>query len=232
VKRRRLLSPRQVSVVEAEFWQAWDECRSAGFDRILPYRGAIVDNVMPENGDAYYYSDAQGNFHVQFNPTYYPSPPLTKRHRYVHETGHIADQMLRRFGMTQNYLFTRTHAYRFRGLAATPATWQEAANDAGNAWAWLPVERFAELFVVAVFGYIEVERTANWGLPLDAAKTRRFMLDLVNEVAPKTWPQFPSSRIIAKAEDDTLAMYHRTTDNVISVWNDQLQPLGSVRKWW
>lgn len=209
-----------------DFNVQWDRVR--GMFGLLPYR--ITVHVGSD--DAQFWTDANGQFHVQLSATYEATPPLTKDHRYIHEAMHILDQMLRRMGMTQNYIYTRTHAFRFKGLPGTPPTWQDAEKGANNEWYLLPVERFAELGVIAVMGYVERERTYDYQVPIDPLAARRFLLDLVHEVSPVIYPTLYGGQPIARSADDSLLLYHRPSDNSIVAFDGNLSQLGATKKWW
>jgi hypothetical protein len=204
---------------------------------ILP--PAIVDAAEPPPGyDGYFDGIVQGTAHVRMSSTYTPSPPVTWQHRYLHESGHILHAQLRLMGLTENYLYTRHWAYRFKGSAAAPPTWQDQRSSAWQwgalgEWGHTPAEMWAEDFVIAVMGIIEKERTATYDLTIDASATRRFFVDLMHEVAPVTYPTPPGEALIAKAADDSLFLF-QTTDMPakIRARNGAFARLGDVAKWW
>lgn len=219
--------------IEAEFNADYDRTRA--LFGLLPYRVTLDRRYPDGNNDAYNYVDSTGQIHVQFNPYYVPTPPLTKSHRYIHETIHCLRTMLQRFGMTENYLKTRVHAYRFRGSPIVPQTWQAAEQQANGLWQELPDERFAELGVIAVMGYVERERTTDYGMPLGdpVNSVRKFFLDLVHEVSPVVYPTLYGGQPFAKSvNDDSLLFYYRASDNNVVAFNGELALLGATRKWW
>jgi hypothetical protein len=214
--------------IRVEFQAEWDKARA-----IFPFMAAtpIVDDIDPVNGaDGFFPGIATDGPHFQFALAYAPPLGITWPHRYIHEIGHYVDALLRVFGMTKAYIRQRHWAWRFKGALQAAESWN-AQERAATAWAELPVEMWAEAFVPAVMGYVEQERTVNWGLPFPT-DAHAFFVGMMREVVPVTYPSPPGWTRLAKADDDSLFFYRRAIDNMILVLDGGFTMLGSIKKWW
>ncbi len=218
-----------IEQLRAEFAVEWSAARE--LYPFLPSTAVVTDAEPPAGFDGYYDGTFAGVAYFRLSKNYEPPLGLTHRHRYLHEIGHAVDDLLRTFGMTKAYIRQRHYAWRFKGSASVPDSWLRADAENTSGWAGQTNEMFAESFVVAVMGYVERERTMNWGVPFPA-DARAFFTGMMREVVPPSYPSIPGWTRLAKADDDALFFYHRTIDNMILAFDRGFTLLGSVRKWW
>lgn len=232
-KAKRGYTPRTRAQIKAEFLVEWERARL-----LFPFMSMfpVIDDFDPTNGADGHFDPTPDGPHFQFALAYAPPLGISWSHRYLHEIGHYVDYMLRNFGMTKAYIRQRHFAWRFRGNIAAPDSWVAQQLNADRLtgqdnWSNLPVEMWAESFVVAVMGYVEQERTVNWGIPFPT-DSRAFFVGMMREVAPVVYPQIPGMARIAKSDDDTLLMYLRSVDNKVLAFSGEFRLLGSVTRWW
>lgn len=137
------------------------------YDDRVAYRGTTEDGIA----------------HMSFDSGYQPAEQTV-----VHEFGHAIDDNTDGVPDAWRVGPVRRQFWAVRGLPGTPEDSDARARELANqghqydSWRHWAVEIFAECFAACYASYGDIERTQNYGVPLDKSKMRAFFEGLRSNI--------------------------------------------------